>query len=217
MRYSIGVVIGITLVFSCLSVPAAAQAQDPEAPKKGFCFYSGPPSSCGSFLVTEANARYRVTTSVGGQSRFYLTGEAGWMKNRGERAALGGTGFFGYDFNGEISRVGIKARYRRWLGGSHRLDLSAGPMYTSAGEGGVGVVVGVDYGLHDAFLLSLELDYAPVERHIAFDCPSPIGAPCPATTSPTLYVGAGFGRKLGIASYGVALLAGLLAAGFKWN
>ena len=202
--------------------PCALGAQLSES-AKGLCFYAAPQPRCGSFLITEAHARYRVS-SAAGQNAFYLTAEAGWMKNLGD-AAVGFTVFGGHDFGFETGRAGLKGRYRRWLGGAHRLDVSAGMLLTSEGSelfgvAGPGVVVGVGYSLGDWVHLTAELDYAPAERRPEPQCgPGFPGEPdCgwewyyDGPTTPSLYLGAALGKKAGVASYALAGLVGLLAA-----
>jgi hypothetical protein len=99
------------VALSCLA-PSAAEAQ-----ARDFCFFAAPLQHCGSYRITEAHARYRVSSGAG-QSAFYLTAEAGWMKNVGD-AAVGFTVFAGHDFGFETGRAGLKGRYCRWLGNAH--------------------------------------------------------------------------------------------------
>ncbi len=207
----------VVLVLSCTASRAyGAQARD-------FCFFAAPLEHCGSFLITEAHARYRVSSGAG-QSAFYLTAEAGWMKNVGD-AAVGITVFAGHDFGFETGRAGLKGRYRRWLGKAHRVDLSAGLLLSSEGTGiwgvaGPGVVAGVGYSLGDWLHVTAEMDYAPAERAPEPYCDAdPVGVSgCEwasfydGPTTPSLYLGAAFGKKAGLASYAVAALVGLLAA-----
>jgi hypothetical protein len=205
----------------CSLTPCAvgAQEQDP----KSLCFFAGPAAQCSSYLITEAHARYRVSSSAG-QSAFYLTAEAGWMKNLGD-AAVGFTVFGGHDFGFETGRAGVKGRYRRWLGGPHRIDLSAGLLLTSEGSeffglAGPGLVVGVGYALNDWLHLSAELDYAPAEgaQQPACGPDAPGGSDCEwawyydGPSTPSLYIGAGLGKKAGLFSYALAVLVGVLAA-----
>jgi hypothetical protein len=204
-----------------------AQVQDatslvPQHPKS-FCVLAAPVPQCSSFLITEAHARYRVSSGAG-QSAFYLTAEVGWMKNLGN-VAVGFTVFGGHDFGFETGRAGLKGRYRRWLGGSHRIDLSAGLLLSSEGTelfglAGPGVVVGLGYTLNDWLHLSAELDYAPAEGSPVPLCgpDSPGGLDCEwasyydGPSTPSLYIGAGVGKKAGLFSYALAALVGILAA-----
>ncbi len=195
----------------CCLTPSVVGAQErsaatlaPQHPS-GLCVLAASLPDCGSYLITEAHARYRVSSSAG-QSAFYLTAEVGWMKNLGD-AAVGVTVFGGHDFGFETGRAGVKGRYRRWLGGSHRIDLSAGLLLTSEGAelfglAGPGLVVGLGYTLNDWLHLTAEVDYAPAES-----TPEPYGL-----TTPSLYIGAGLGKKPGLLSYAVAALVGVLAA-----
>jgi hypothetical protein len=213
-------------VFACCTVvPCTLTAQEGEH-AKGLCLYAAAAPSCGSYLITEAHARYRLSGAAG-QSAFYLTAEAGWMKNLGNDA-VGFTVFGGHDFGFETGRAGLKGRYRRWLGGAHRLDVSAGLLLSSEGSelfgvAGPGVVVGLGYSLGDWVHLTAELDYAPAERQPESSCgaDSPDQPECwwgryyEGPTTPSLYLGAALGKKAGLASYAVAGLVGLLAAAFS--
>ena len=203
-------------------LPTKATAQrSARVEPRGLCIWSAWLPSCKSFLVIESHARYRMTTSAGGQSRFYLTGELGWMRNVGRANAVGGSAFAGYDWDGEITRGGIKARFRRWLGPVQQVDLSVGAFLTSAGDGGVGVLAGIDYGLGDLLLATVEVDYAPGERDLGYDwaC-SPEDDPSECrlgrATSPTVFVGFAVGKGMAAVSYGIAGLLGLLAAGMQY-
>lgn len=214
----------------CSLTPCAVGAQEQEwaglasTEPKGFCFLAAPPEQCGSYLITEAHARYRVS-SAAGQTPIYLTAEAGWMKNLGG-AAVGITVFGGHDFGFETGRAGLKGRYRRWLGGPHRVDLTAGLLLTSEGTelfglAGPGLVVGVGYTLGDWVHLSAELDYAPAEATPEILCEphDPGGSDCwwawhyDGPSTPSLYIGAGVGRKAGLLGYALAAVIGVLAAG----
>ncbi len=213
----------------CSLAPCAVRAQVHDATSlvpqhpKGFCFFAAPPEQCSSYLITEAHARYRVSSSAG-QSAFYLTAEVGWMKSL-DNAAVGFTVFGGHDFGFETGRAGLKGRYRRWLGGSHRFDVSAGLLLTSEGTeffglAGPGVVVGAGYSLNDWLHFTAELDYAPAEGTPEPLCgpDSPGGPDCEwaryydGPSTPSLYLGAGIGKKAGLFSYALAALVGILAA-----
>jgi hypothetical protein len=79
-------------------------------------------------VETEVGRRSR-----GGRGALDLSWHVGVLTNRG-RSALGATGYVAFDLDVRAdrpilnSRLGVLPRYRRWLGRSASLDLSAGPV-----------------------------------------------------------------------------------------
>jgi hypothetical protein len=76
------------------------------------------------------------------------------MVNRGERNALGGTVLLGA---GEDARVGLKPRLRHWLADGKAVEVSAGLLITSPGEG-FGFTGHVGLNLNDKVILAIQLE-----------------------------------------------------------
>lgn len=166
---------------------------------KSLCFWARPLATCRTFFLTEAHLRYRFTsdTAVYGQTKIYLTGELGVMRNIAPTRSIGVSVFGGYDWGVEDARLGAKGRYRWWAGSTSRFDVQAGvvwtPHKTPRGDA-LGALVGADYSLGDKLLVTTELDFISGE---------------PAM--PATYFGVGLGTHLGIVAYAGAAALGLLA------
>lgn len=115
---------------------AQGQVQQPR-PERAFCREGRPAESCGSFLVAEGGAHLLLGGSRYTRNEYndrgttrspHLAGHLNWelgvMVNRGPAHAVGATVLVGGDPNG--LRVGVKGRYRRWIGRHAALDLGAG-------------------------------------------------------------------------------------------
>lgn len=111
---------------------ATAQATTPSP----VCWHPRPLAACRAWIITEAAAEFPATSTsarhllVGGDGAYYesddfetrLAFTLGAMVNRGPAHAFGATvSSTGVDLPGRI-----EARYRRWLGPDHGMDLSAG-------------------------------------------------------------------------------------------
>ena len=87
------------------------------------CFTGHPIPQCRSFWITEAgfSARLDQRGDTGGLS---ATLELGYMVNAGARSAFGISGFLR---GGEpVGGIGIRPRYRLWLGKTVSLDVAPG-------------------------------------------------------------------------------------------
>lgn len=111
--------------------PAAARAAGEEAvpagskPPPAVRFRGGPLSVCRSFFITEAGLHLRLNETEWLRNRSLLfTGEFGYMVNVSARDAAGGTLYLGVPYRTAV--VGLKGRYRRWLGGTVGYALAAG-------------------------------------------------------------------------------------------
>ncbi len=191
-------------------LPAGLMAQNadpmPATVQQSTCFWPKPLPGCRSFVLTESHFRYRVTPAAGGQTKIYLTGEAGWMRNLAPSRSVGVSVFAGYDWDVEDARFGLKGRYRWWVGSQSRFDAQAGLVTTS--EGNSGALAGINYSLGDKVMLTAEVDYIPGERVEESTC-APL---CPSgDTMPAVYLGGGLGSSLGIVSYAGAVVLGILA------
>jgi hypothetical protein len=93
-----------------------------------FCFRGQPKPACNTWWATEFGLAYEIGAEGGEWP--YWTSEIGLAWNLDERNALGVTHLAGLSMSGaEEIRLGIKARYRRWLGSTVGLDVSAGTLY----------------------------------------------------------------------------------------
>ena len=106
--------------------PHCAWAQAVDEPMS-LCFKGGPRSECSSFLITELGYAERLGgLSDGSHDRKSLFWEVGWMKNVGERLALGGTLLKAPCAD---DRLGLKPRVRVWLASDLSLDVGAGVLF----------------------------------------------------------------------------------------
>lgn len=92
------------------------------------CFRGRPGDACRTFWVTEFSYAHRLNSlaverSVG-NGRWVLSGEIGHMVNLKRRNAIGGTIYAAFDDRG--SRLGVKARGRRWFSNTIAGDLGLG-------------------------------------------------------------------------------------------
>ncbi|HEX6750687.1 MAG TPA: hypothetical protein VF092_25595 [Longimicrobium sp.] len=88
------------------------------------CFQPRPLPVCRSFWITEFGVQWFVSTppGVNNQRRWLATWEVGWMRNRSENHALGGSIFLAT--NDHAHRSGVRARYRRWATDEVAVDVS---------------------------------------------------------------------------------------------
>ena len=91
-----------------------------------FRFRGNNVSKCRWFLLTEAGVLFSIKADPGQETEQTMIGtlDLGAMKNIGRRSALGATAFMESGSNHD--RVGVRIRYRRWLGDRTALDLSPG-------------------------------------------------------------------------------------------
>ena len=125
--FVVGVVGALTVA------PASGQAN--KSPKQ-LCFRGRPAAACRAFWLTEVGRYMRFGGSSFVESgrvgsfevthlSTHLTWELGGMVNRSPATAVGATALIGGDGRG--TRLGLKGRYRRWLGpGEGTLDVSGG-------------------------------------------------------------------------------------------
>lgn len=125
------------VALACVAASAApASAQIQQRADADFCWRGRPEPACRAFLVAEGNlyapfagSRYtrqgfegEVTRSL--ELTWYAAWEVGGMVNLDEDDAVGAVVLVGGDANG--ARMGLKGRFRRWLGPAAALDLGAG-------------------------------------------------------------------------------------------
>ncbi len=121
-------------VLVLLSRGLLAAQEPPPASAHGTCFRGRPQSECDSFFLTEWSWVFR-TAGVGSISpnvqagNSYWTWQVGWMKNVSRHSAFGATFFLGaeQDRTGGSETIGVKARFRRWVGPKAAVEIGAGP------------------------------------------------------------------------------------------
>jgi hypothetical protein len=91
-----------------------------------FAFRGGDKSHCASFMLTEAGILIPLKADAGtaGDQKLYGSIDLGWMKNVGQRSAVGVSGF--WESGSDHNRGGVRLRYRRWLDDHLSLELSPG-------------------------------------------------------------------------------------------
>lgn len=112
-----GAVAGLACVLGVLAGPLAAQVGGPA------CFGPHPAPRCGSWVITEVGARYRLTDQYEDEQNVFFHYAVGWMKNLGPRSAVGVQAFGGSDGR---ARGGLALRGRRWLSERRSVDLVVG-------------------------------------------------------------------------------------------
>ncbi len=99
--------------------------------KKKFSFTPRPLLECKSFLITEFGFSFGLDKPSDKTNLRLLTWELGYMVNRDEHSAIGGTFVIDVEPDGGASRLGLKARYRYWLSGNRSVDIAPGILLTN--------------------------------------------------------------------------------------
>jgi len=117
-----------------------------------------------SFMITEFGVLTRIDDYpyVGGDSRIAFSFDLGWMRNISERGAVG---FSGYALVSDpTTRMGIRARYRRWLSRKTSIDISPGVLLGGEDSGieydPPGFVLGATLNAGDLVALTVDAEYA---------------------------------------------------------
>jgi hypothetical protein len=136
---------GSVLALSLVMYANALRSQEPgvmRAPRS-ICFRARMLPRCRAFWLTE----FGLATRLGGHSTpdGLLSWELGAMRNVGSRTALGGSLYLGIPTtgSGELEGVGVKPRFRRWLGPGVALDVSPGILFAGNGSPGFAGHVGL--------------------------------------------------------------------------
>lgn len=161
-----------------------------------------------SFMITEFGLMYRLDRYpyVGGTGRLAITFDLGWMKNVGTRHAVG---FSGYAMPADpTTRLGIRARYRRWLSRSVSVDVSPGVILGGEDSGieydPPGFVLGTTLNAGDLIAVMVDAELA---RNWTFAEESPPFLTRETHTDVTWRAGAKLGSGLGL--LGAAAVVGL--------
>ncbi len=126
----------LVLLLSSMLLPTALPAQQsggalvqPAEGPPSFCLRGSALPRCQWFTFAE----FAVSTRLADQNRltdtprFYVSGEIGALYNIGARSALGGGAFLAGDDDGW--RLGVRPRYRYWIGEAWSLDASLGVLF----------------------------------------------------------------------------------------
>ena len=193
------------LALSMLASTSLPGQTDSVASPKHFCFRGQPAPACTAFAITEFGGALGSghDYSFEGHSveRGMVFWELGLMRNLGSRSALGGTVLLTSRFS-----LGLKARYRHWLGRGFSLDVAPGlTVYDER-----------NYAQVPAFTGHVTLNYGDwisiggMLETSAFD-PAPfLGWPAATITKPFLTARVGSYPGL-IGGAGLGLLVGVVA------
>jgi hypothetical protein len=110
---------------------------------KSFRLRPGPPSACGSYLITESSILRRVGSTESGLGDGYVVMEYGYAKNVGRSFSVGGTGFLG--ITEEHSQAGFRLRLVKWLSKDTSFNLSPGIVATSSQNDGLDESLGPQF------------------------------------------------------------------------
>jgi hypothetical protein len=110
---------------------------------KPFRLRPGPPSACGSYLVTESSILGRVGSNEAGLGTGYVVMEYGYAKNVGRSFSVGGTGFLG--ITEEHSQAGFRLRLVKWLNKDTSFNLSPGIVAVSSQNDGLDESLGPQF------------------------------------------------------------------------
>jgi hypothetical protein len=204
----------VAAVAACLGAPVVSNADEADPspapsehkPGHALCWRGKP--ECGSFVITEMGVLYRMDEYdfPGMDWRVVLTFDAGYMKNLSTKGAVGVTGYA--LVNDDITRLGIRPRYRRWLSHDTSIDISPGILLS--GEDAAidydppGFVLGVTGNMKDLIALTLETEYSRYRDYGT--APGEVGYQTHSDW--TIRGGAKLGSGIGLA--GAAAFLGLL-------
>ena len=117
-----------------------------------------------SFLITEFGVLARIDDNpyIVLDPRIAFSFDLGWMKNISESGAVG---FSGYALVSDpTTRMGIRARYRRWLSQKTSIDISPGVLlggeYSGIEYDPPGFVLGATLNAGDLVALMVDAEYA---------------------------------------------------------
>ena len=117
-----------------------------------------------SFMITEFGVLARIDDNpyTSSDSRIAFSFDLGWMKNISESGAAG---FSGYALVSDpTSRLGLRARYRRWLSRGTSIDISPGVLLGGEDSGieydPPGFVLGATLNAGDLVALTVDAEYA---------------------------------------------------------
>ena len=95
-----------------------------------FRFRPGPPTACGTYMITESSFLIRESGVSGG----YVVIEYGLARNVGRTHSVGVTGFFGA--SGDLQQGGVRLRLAEWISPSVSVNVSPGIILSGVGVNG---------------------------------------------------------------------------------
>ena len=182
---------------------------DPKRPHIPAVTWRGRPlAETRSFMITEFGVLARIDDYpyLGGDSRIQFSFDLGWMKNISANSAAGFTGYA--LVSDPTTRLGIRARYRRWLSRKTSIDVSPGVLLGGEDSGieydPPGFVLGATLSAGDLVALTVDAEYAR-NRDLVHDTPP---LQWEKRTDVSWRAGAKLGSGLGL--LGAASLFGLI-------
>jgi len=167
---------------------------------RSFRWRPGPPSVCGTYLVTEVGVLWPYTA----HDDAYLLVEDGVARNVGASYSVGGTFLVG--ITGDLNLTGVRARFVRWVSPSVSINLSPGIIVGGSGRGETDMFTpqftaqaGLNLGGRAGLVVDVFTQHLRV--HDPFDPPTDIrdtawhvgfrvgGAPGAIATLPALIIG----------------------------
>lgn len=169
-RYAAVAVAGVALAATGAAAQRTAVTAAPASEGRA-CFQPRPMPLCKSFFITEFGVQYFVSPPPGvhNQRRLLGTWELGYMRNRSERDAVGGSLFL--STNDQANRIGVRGRYRRWVGGGVAVDVSPALIVFESdenleGSGKLGAALGAGVSFHDYVGINTQVE--AVESGVRF-------------------------------------------------
>lgn len=176
------------------------------------CWRGQPAPKCRSFMIVESGLLVRLDDDRN-DSRVSVVFDLGWMKNVSPKEAVG---FTGYAMASDVSRLGIRGRYRRWL--SNRTSVDVSPGILLGGEGGgigtyspPGVVLGATFNAGDLFALTVDAEWARGKEIVDYTPP----VEWQTRSDVAWRAGAKLGSSLGLLGYAAfaALVIAIITSG----
>ena len=116
--------LGAALAMLLAPLDASWASEGDSARRAGVGARGRPLPEVRSFVVTEVGGWWMLDEDpVSGGNHVAVACDVGWLRNLDERNALGGVVFSEV---GGFARLGVKARYRRWLSRTLSVDFSPG-------------------------------------------------------------------------------------------
>lgn len=134
----------------CGLQPLSAQNPSLQDAPRELCFRGQPLPTCKSFWIFEAGYVYWLN---GHWDHHTAVWDLGLMANANERLAFGAT-FFAVAGGGQDPRVGLKARFRRWLNHSTSVEASPGVLLLGGYGEGPGLIGHVSLNFQDRLALT---------------------------------------------------------------
>ena len=130
--------LGVALILLA-PVGACGASEGDSARRAGVGSRGRPLPEVRSFVVTEVGGWWLLDEdAVSGGNDAAVACDVGWLRNLDERNALGGVVFSEV---GGFARLGVKARYRRWLSRTLSVDFSPGLVLANKDDSGADLLL----------------------------------------------------------------------------